>query len=74
MGFFIISVEIREILPQKELSIKLILKENSIREGYEHFKEIFKTTVLLRNTGEIRKYAISNDKLFRIWSLFRYFN
>ena len=61
MYFFIIPAEIREILPQKELSIESIVNENSTRENYEHFKEIFKTTVLFREPWEIRAYAIENS-------------
>ena len=64
--YYVIPKEIREILPQKELSIGSILNEDSIRENYEHFKEIFKTTFLFSDVLEIRKYAIenaiSNDK------------
>ena len=51
---------------RQTFSIETILKENTARENYEHFKEIFKTTVLYRDVWEIRKYAIenaiSNDK------------
>ena len=30
------------------------------KECYEHFKEIFKTTVLFTGLNEIREYAIEN--------------
>ena len=38
--FWIIPVEIREILLQKELPMESLLNENSTKECYEHFKEI----------------------------------
>lgn len=67
--FNLISICRSLMLPiemRQTFSIETVLKENTARENYEHFKEIFKTTVLLRNTGKIRKYAIenaiSNDK------------
>ena len=54
------------LINNKEITIDSIIKENSTKENYEHFKEIFKTTVLFRDVWEIRKYAIqnaiSNDK------------
>ena len=67
--FNLISI-CRSLMLPKEMrqtfSIETILKENTARENYEHFKEIFKTTVLYKDVWEIRKYAIenaiSNDK------------
>ena len=71
--FWIIPPELRT-LSQQELSIETLLNENNTRENYEHFKDIFKTTVLFKDVGRtrrfglgrIRKYAIenaiSNDK------------
>ena len=62
----IAPAELRTISPQRAISIDSIIKENTTKENYEHFKEIFKTTVLFRDVWEIRKYAIenaiSNDK------------
>ena len=67
--FNLISICRSLMLPEEmrqTFSIETILKENTARENYEHFKEIFKTTVLYRDVWEIRKYAIqnaiSNDK------------
>ena len=67
--FNLISICRSLMLPEEMIqtfSIETILKENTARENYEHFKEIFKTTVLYRDVWEIRKYAIenaiSNDK------------
>ena len=65
--FWIIPPELRT-LSRKELSIETLVDENSTRENYEHFKDIFKTTVLFRDVGKtrrtglarIRKYAIEN--------------
>ena len=44
----------------KGVSIDSLINENSTKENYEHFKEIFKTTVLFRRTWDIRKYAIQS--------------
>ena len=67
--FNLISISRSLMLPKEmrqTFSIETILKENTARENYEHFKEIFKTTVLYKDVWEIRKYAIenaiSNDK------------
>jgi len=47
-------------------SIDSFINKNSTKENYEHFKEIFKRTVLFRRNWDIRKYAIqsaiANDK------------
>ena len=62
----IAPTELRTISPKRVISIDSLINENTKKECYEHFKEIFKTTVLFRDIGEIRKYAIenaiSNDK------------
>ena len=62
----IAPAELRTILPQRKISIDSLINENTKKECYEHFKEIFKTTVLFRDPQEIRVYAIenaiSNDK------------
>ena len=62
----IAPAELRTILPQRAISIDSLINENTKKECYEHFKEIFKTTVLYKDVWEIRKYAIenaiSNDK------------
>lgn len=67
--FNLISICRSLMLPiemRQTFSIETVLKENTARENYEHFKEIFKTTVLYKDVWEIRKYAIenaiSNDK------------
>ena len=58
--------EIKEILLQRTISIVSLINENTKKDCYEHFKEIFKTTVLFKDVWEIRKYgiqnAISNDE------------
>jgi hypothetical protein len=56
----ILPKEISQILSQRTLSIESLINENTKKECYEHFKEIFKTTVLFRDKNEIRKYAIQN--------------
>ena len=62
----IAPAELRTISPQRAISIDSLINDNTKKECYEHFKEIFKTTVLYRDVWEIRKYAIenaiSNDK------------
>jgi hypothetical protein len=59
--YWVIPSELRIILHQgREISIDSLIKENSIKENYEHFKEIFKTTVYFKDVWEIRKYAIQN--------------
>ena len=61
--FNLISICRSLMLPEEmkqTFSIETILKENTARENYEHFKEIFKTTVLYRDVWEIRKYAVEN--------------
>ena len=52
--------EIKEILQQRTISIVSLINENTKKECYEHFKEIFKTTVLFTGRNEIREYAIEN--------------
>ena len=54
------SLMLPKEIRKKTFSIETILKENTARENYEHFKEIFKTTVLYRDVWEIRKYAVEN--------------
>jgi len=62
----IAPTELRTISPKRVISIDSLINENTKKECYEHFKEIFKTTVLFRDPQEIRVYAIenatSNDK------------
>ena len=58
--YWSIPRELKLLLQGKEISIATLLDENSARENYEHFKEIFKTTVLFRHVGRIREYAIEN--------------
>ena len=62
--YYIIPRELRSRWNYREISIDSLIKENSTKECYEHFKEIFKTTVLfretVRETEKIRKYAIEN--------------
>ena len=57
----IAPAELRTILPQRAISIDSLINENTKKECYEHFKEIFKTTVLFREPWEIRAYAIENS-------------
>ena len=56
----IAPAELRTILPQRAISIDSLINENTKKECYEHFKEIFKTTILFRDFEAIRKYAIQN--------------
>ena len=62
--YWIVPVEVKKVL--QEITIDSLIKENTTKECYEHFKEIFKTTVLFKDVWEIRKYgiqnAISNDE------------
>jgi len=67
--FILLSRSIYWIVPQefqKVISIDSLIKENTAKECYGHFKEIFKTTILFRDVLDIRRYAIknaiSNDK------------
>ena len=46
---------------QKEISLDTLIKDNTTKENFEHFKEIFKTSVLYRDLWEIREYAILNS-------------
>ena len=57
----IAPAELRTILPQRAISIDSLINDNTKKECYEHFKEIFKTTVLFRDPLEIRVYAIENS-------------
>jgi len=41
-------------------SLEHLIRVNSTRECYEHFKEIFKKTILFKNRHDIRAYAIQN--------------
>jgi hypothetical protein len=59
--FLCIPKEIRDIvsLEKKKNSIHTMITENTTKECYEYFKEIFKTTVLFEDgCWGIRKYAI----------------
>ena len=56
----IAPAELRTILPQRVISIDSLINENTTKECYEHFKEIFKTTLLFKDRLEIREYAIAN--------------
>ena len=62
--YLLIPIEIRDV--KQERNIDRLIHENTKKECYEHFKEIFKTTILFRDFEAIRKYAItkaiSNDK------------
>ena len=58
--YYIIPRELRSRWNYREISIDSLIKENSTKECYEHFKEIFKTTVLFTDLREIRNYAIVN--------------
>jgi hypothetical protein len=53
-------------LEQQNISILSLIRENTTKENYEHFKEIFNTTIIYKDADSIRKYAIqsaiSNDK------------
>ena len=64
--YWILPSELRTILQLRASSIESLIHENTKKECYEHFKEIFKTTVLFKDVWEIRKYgiqnAISNDE------------
>ena len=61
----LIPIEIKDLTYNK-ISIGSLINENTKKECYEHFKEIFKTTILFRDFEAIRMYAIenaiSNDK------------
>ena len=57
--FWILPSELRTI-NREIISYATLINENSTKECYEHFKEIFKTTVLFRCKETIRKYAIQN--------------
>ena len=57
----IAPAELRTISPQRAISIDSLINDNTKKECYEHFKEIFKTTVLFREPWEIRAYAIENS-------------
>jgi hypothetical protein len=62
--YLLIPIEIRDF--KQERNIDRLIHGNTKKECYEHFKEIFKTTILFRDFESIRKYAIkkaiSNDK------------
>ena len=57
--YWILPKEFRAV-PQ-ESSIDSLIKDNTTKENYEYFKEIFKTTILYRDIDSIRKYAIQNS-------------
>ena len=59
--FWIIPLELRTILLQRiAISLESLINENTKKECYDHFKEIFKTTLLFKDKLEIREYAIEN--------------
>lgn len=59
--FWIIPLELRTILLQRiAISLESLINENTKKECYDHFKEIFKTTLLFKDRLEIREYAIEN--------------
>jgi hypothetical protein len=57
--YWIVPKEYRTV-PQ-ESSIDSLIKDNTTKENYEFFKEIFKSTILYRDIDSIRKYAIQNS-------------
>ena len=64
-----IALALPDELISREISIDSLMKEDTTKECYEYFKEVFKTTILFkhnRDNNDIRKYAvenaISNDK------------
>ena len=57
--YWILPKEFRTV-PQ-ESSIDSLIKDNTTKENYEYFKEIFKTTILYSDIESIRKYAIQNS-------------
>ena len=61
--YLLIPIEIRDF---NKKNIDRLINENTKNECYEHFKEIFKSTILFKNFEATREYAIknaiSNDK------------
>jgi hypothetical protein len=56
--YLIVPGQFRQVF--KEVSVFSLIKENTTKECYEHFKIFFKTTVLFTDLREIRNYAIVN--------------